>query len=44
MLTDPLEDHLEACQGEIGRILKLSKFHSTLATYTARILISSLVC
>ena len=31
ILTDPLVDQLEAFHGEIGRrILKLSKFHSTL--------------
>ena len=36
ILTDPLVDQLEAFQGEIGRrILKLSKFHSTLSTRLA---------
>ena len=36
MLTDSLLDRLEAFQGEIGRrILKLSQFHSTLATQIA---------
>ena len=35
ILTDPLVDQLEAFQGEISRrILKLSKFHSTL--YSSR--------
>ena len=51
ILTDSLLDSLEAFQGEIGRrILKLSKFHSTLATrialkwpsVSARILIGKL--
>ena len=51
ILTDSLLDRLEAFQGEIGRrILKLSKFYSTLATrialkwpsITARILIRKL--
>ena len=36
VLTDSLLDRLEGFQGEIGRrILKLSKFHSTLATRIA---------
>ena len=36
ILTDPLVDQLEAFHGEIGRrILKLSKFHSTLFTRLA---------
>ena len=36
ILTDSQLDHLEAFQGEIGRrILKLSKFYSTLATRVA---------
>ena len=35
ILTDSQLNHLEAFQGEIGRILRLSKSHSTLATRVA---------